>query len=177
MQHQLHAVELITIFTPSTPSFKERLAATELGRGLYGLSYRRELRVGELPGGDLSEGELRFVLTASRGHAESYTISAESGAVKLHGASEQGLLYAVFDFLERQGTRFGIDGDLYPVEAPGSLTLPDSGQPWVGEPRFAVRGLLPWPDFLNCVSVYNREDWRAYLESMLRMRFNTLGIH
>ncbi|MFZ1771475.1 MAG: hypothetical protein WAU00_19860, partial [Caldilinea sp.] len=177
MQHQLHAVELITIFTPSTPSFKERLAATELGRGLYGLSYRRELRVGELPGGDLSEGELRFVLTASRGHAESYTISAESGVVKLHGASEQGLLYAVFDFLERQGTRFGIDGDLYPVEAPGSLTLPDSGQPWVGEPRFAVRGLLPWPDFLNCVSVYNREDWRAYLESMLRMRFNTLGIH
>ncbi|MBE2239555.1 MAG: hypothetical protein IAE81_17330 [Caldilineaceae bacterium] len=177
MEHQFHGIELITIFTPSTPSFKERLAATELRRGLYGLGYRRDLRVGELPGGDLSEHELRFVLTASRGHTESYTISAESSAVKLHGAGEQALLYAVFDFLERQGTAFGIDGDLYPLETPASLHLPDAGQPWVGEPRFAVRGLLPWPDFLNCVSVYNREDWRAYLESMLRMRFNTLGIH
>jgi hypothetical protein len=27
------------------------------------------------------------------------------------------------------------------------------------------------------VTVYNREDWRAYLEAMLRMRFNTLGVH
>jgi hypothetical protein len=36
---------------------------------------------------------------------------------------------------------------------------------------------VPWPDFLNCVTVYNREDWRAYLEAMVRMRFNTLGVH
>jgi hypothetical protein len=27
------------------------------------------------------------------------------------------------------------------------------------------------------VTVYNREDWRAYLEAMVRMRFNTLGVH
>src|SRR5581483_4777498 len=46
-----------------------------------------------------------------------------------------------------------------------------------GEPRFAVRGLLPWPDFLNCISVYNAEDFRAYFEAMLRMRFNTFGMH
>src|SRR5208337_2925903 len=25
--------------------------------------------------------------------------------------------------------------------------------------------------------VYDREDWRAYLEAMVRMRFNTLGVH
>jgi hypothetical protein len=36
---------------------------------------------------------------------------------------------------------------------------------------------VPWPDFLNCVTIYNREDWRAYLEAMVRMRFNTLGVH
>ena len=27
------------------------------------------------------------------------------------------------------------------------------------------------------MTVYNREDWRAYLEAMVRMRFNTLGVH
>lgn len=37
--------------------------------------------------------------------------------------------------------------------------------------------MVPWPDFLNCVTVYNEEDFRACLEAMLRMRFNTLGIH
>ncbi len=40
-----------------------------------------------------------------------------------------------------------------------------------------MRGLLPWPDFLNCISVYNEEDFRAYFENMLRMRFNTFGMH
>ena len=40
-----------------------------------------------------------------------------------------------------------------------------------------MRGLLPWPDFLNCISVYNEEDFKAYFAAMLRMRFNTFGMH
>ena len=35
----------------------------------------------------------------------------------------------------------------------------------------------PWPNFLNSIAVFNREDFRAYLEAMMRMRFNTLGMH
>ena len=58
-----------------------------------------------------------------------------------------------------------------------ALNLPPAGQSWQAQPRFNARGLVPWPDFLNCVTVYNREDWRAYLEAMVRMRFNTLGVH
>ena len=58
-----------------------------------------------------------------------------------------------------------------------TLNLPPVGHPWQAQPRFDARGLVPWPDFLNCVTVYNREDWRAYLEAMVRMRFNTLGVH
>ena len=40
-----------------------------------------------------------------------------------------------------------------------------------------MRGLLPWPDFLNCISVYNDEDFKAYFAAMLRMRFNMFGMH
>ena len=58
-----------------------------------------------------------------------------------------------------------------------TLNLTAPGHPWQAQPRFGTRGLVPWPDFLNCVTVYNREDWRAYLEAMVRMRFNTLGVH
>ena len=40
-----------------------------------------------------------------------------------------------------------------------------------------MRGLLPWPDFLNCISVYNDEDFKAYFTNMLRMRLNMFGMH
>lgn len=177
MKHSLSAIERIWILTSSMPSFKERLAATELSRGLYQLGYRRDLRTAELPGPAPSENELIFALTWEARHKEEYSISATANRIALHGMSEQALLYSVFDFLEAQGARFGIDGELYPLVENPVLDLPDADAPWLRKPRFAVRGLLPWPDFLNCVSVYNREDWRAYLEAMLRMRFNTLGIH
>jgi hypothetical protein len=78
----------------------------------------------------------------------------------------------VFDFLERQGAFFGLDGEVYPLEPSRTLNLPPAGTVWLAQPRFSTRGLVPWPNFLNCVTVYNREDWRAYLEAMLRMRFN-----
>jgi len=113
---------------------------------------------------------------------EAYEISEQSGQgkasrIQFAAATPQALLYAVFDFLERQGAFFGLDGEVYPLEPSHQLNLPSAGDAWQAQPRFGTRGLVPWPDFLNCVTVYNREDWRAYLEAMVRMRFNTLGVH
>ncbi len=147
-------------------SFRVQLAERELLRGLTRLG--------------LEEAGVHFSLRVEparfRG-AEEYAISAAPPQVVLSGASEQALLYAVFDLLERQGAFFGIDGESYPLEPARELVLPAPAQPWMAAPRFAVRGLLPWPDFLNCITVYNGEDFRAYFESMLRMRFNTFGMH
>ncbi len=176
------SIHSIKIAAPVHPSFKERLAASELQRGLVQLGWRGALAVGSVGDFAARPGDLTFILVRGRASGESYTISAcadESGAVivEFAGVNEQALLYAVFDFLEHQGARFGIDGELYPIVPPTALVLPTADAPWASAPGFAVRGLLPWPDFLNCISVYNREDWRAYLEAMLRMRFNTLGIH
>jgi hypothetical protein len=108
---------------------------------------------------------------------ESYSISLRPEALVLSAAGEQALLYAVFDFLERQGVFFGIDGESYPFDSAKQLALPPENHPWEAIPRFAARGLLPWPDFLNCISVYNEEDFRAYFDMMLRMRFKTFGMH
>ena len=108
---------------------------------------------------------------------ESYSISARDREITVSAATDLALLYAVFDFLEHQGAYFGLDGESYPPELAGRLVLPAVNQPWQSSPRFAVRGLLPWPDFLNCISVYNDEDFQAYFEAMLRMRFNLFGVH
>ena len=151
---------------PAGPGFRRQLAERELLRGLNQLGL-------ENTGLTFS---LRIEPSGFRG-PEEYSISSESGGPIFSAAGEQALLYAVFDFLERQGAFFGIDGESYPLDAVRELRMPASGQPWTAAPRFAVRGLLPWPDFLNCITVYNREDFRAYFESMLRMRFNTFGMH
>ena len=178
MNYPISTSNQITILTTPRPTFKVRLAASELQRGLLRLGVTGCMIVGELPGPDSAPGDLRFVLTAGRNQDERYTIHATGpGTVAITGQGEQALLYGVFDFLERQGAYFGIDGDNYPLDGAAELQLPEQGQPWNGSPRFGTRGLLPWPDFLNCITVFNSEDYRAYLESMVRMRFNTLGIH
>lgn len=149
-------------------------------RGLTRLGIPNEVRLADRAT-DRSAGDLVIELRVEPKQfkgAEDYSISASApDRLTLAGASETALAFAVFEFLERQGAFFGIDGDSYPLDPASSLVLPSAAAPWTSSPRFPVRGLLPWPDFLNCITVYNEEDFRAYFESMLRMRFNTFGMH
>lgn len=165
--------------TAPAPSFRRRLAERELLRGLARILPGTEARLADnsvaAQSGDLVF-ELRLAPESFR-DAESYSIAAATGRVTLSAAGESGLLHAVFDFLERQGAFFGIDGESYPIAQATDLRLPPANRPWTGTPRFAVRGLVPWPDFLNCITVYNAEDFRAYFENMLRMRFNIFAMH
>src|SRR5215218_2541459 len=125
MHHSIPAIKRLSIFTVPNPSFKQRLAATELSRGLLQLGYEGHTVVGELPEPKARPGELRFVLSAGAEEDEGYKIAGgEDGGptiVTISGAGEQGLLYGVFGFLERQGAFFGLDGDLYPLDKPPAL--------------------------------------------------------
>ena len=175
----------IWIVREPNSGFQQQLASRELARGLRNLGLVREPVQAVAGQGQPPVASLVFALSTSREsirNPESYEISSTADVAKplrveFSGATQQAILYSVFDFLERQGAFFGLDGDVYPLEPAHALKVPVAGKPWQAEPRFSTRGLVPWPDFLNCVTVYNREDWRAYLEAMLRMRFNTLGVH
>jgi hypothetical protein len=185
MQSRLDPAATVWILLQPEAGFKEKLAARELARGLRNLGLAQEPRQAPLAGAQPGAADTVFSLLVGKErfrHHEAYEIALETGKpqgprVRLTGAAAQATLYAVFDFLERQGTFYGLDGEVYPLEPARALHLPAPNQPWRSEPRFSVRGLVPWPDFLNCVTVFNREEWRAYLEAMLRMRFNTLGVH
>jgi len=185
MQAKFDAVQTVWILTEAGAGFPEKLASRELARGLRNLGLTREPVRAELSGVEPAAADFVFTLIVNREgfkHPEAYEIAQEavSGkalSVRLTGATPQAVLYAVFDFLERQGAFFGLDGEIYPLDPAGALNLPPSNAPWRAQPRFNTRGLVPWPDFLNCLTVFNREEWRAYLEAMLRMRFNTLGVH
>jgi hypothetical protein len=177
----------IAIRPLAADSLKTRLATRELLSGLRMLHAATEVKQTS----DDSVANATFLtltLDPSRFKVnEDYEISASGDGAIFRASSEQALLYSVFDFLERQGVVFGVDGTTIPIDLPvgnlpagdrpAGLHLPGQGQPWSASPRFATRGLLPWPDFLNCISVYNGEDFKAYFAAMLRMRFNTFGMH
>jgi hypothetical protein len=169
----------LLIRTADAPGFRRRLAECELLRGLTRVMPGTEARfatgVTAADPGDLLF-DFRIEPEHFR-HPEAYSIAVAHSSVVLSAAGDTGLLYAVFDFLGRQGAVFGIDGECYPLDSAPELLLPPPNRPWTAQPRFAVRGLLPWPDFLNCITVFNEEDFRAYFENMLRMRFNTFGMH
>jgi hypothetical protein len=185
LQAKFGSTDKVWIVRDRHSGFPEQLASCELARGLRNLGLVREPVQALLGEGVLPASGIVFSLSVKKEafkHPEAYEISHESGGgkasrVRLTGATPQAVPYAVFDFLERQGAFFGLDGEVYPLEPAHALNLPPVGHPWQAQPRFNARGLVPWPDFLNCVTVYNREDWRAYLEAMVRMRFNTLGVH
>jgi len=185
MQAKFGSTEVVWIVRDANSSFAEQLASSELARGLRNLGLAREPVQAVVGASEQPSSGTIFSLSVKKGgfkHPEAYEISHESAGakvshVRLTGATPQAVAYAVFDFLERQGAFFGLDGEVYPLEPARALHLPTSSQPWQAQPRFQARGLVPWPDFLNCVTIYNREDWRAYLEAMVRMRFNTLGVH
>ncbi len=177
----------IAIRTLAPDSLKTRLATREVLSGLRTLHVATEVKqTGDENVANATLLTLTIDPSRFKGN-EDYEISASDDGATLRASSEQALLYAVFDFLERQGIVFGVDGTTVPIDRPGNdrpakdrpagLHLPAQGQPWSASPRFATRGLLPWPDFLNCISVYNDEDFKAYFAAMLRMRFNTFGMH
>ena len=185
MQATFDSKAPIWIVREPNSGFQQQLASRELARGLRNLGLARDAVQAMAGEGQPPASSLVFALSTSRQsirNPQSYDISNETVPGKplrlsFTGATQQAILYSVFDFLERQGAFFGLDGEVYPLESARALNLPPAGQPWQAQPRFNTRGLNPWPDFLNCVTVYNREDWRAYLESMMRMRFNNLGVH
>lgn len=176
----LSAAESNSLLIESLPSgsLHRRLAERELLRGLTRLQPAAEIKFTASPSSSQTGPIFRLRTDAgSFKDKESYSISARDREITVSAATDLALLYAVFDFLQHQGAYFGLDGETYPPEPAGRLILPAMNQPWHSSPRFTVRGLLPWPDFLNCISVYNDEDFQAYFEAMLRMRFNLFGVH
>jgi len=168
-------IQRITVRNLTANSPRSRLATRELLSGLRTLRIACEV----VESNDVTTAytlTLAIDPTRFRG-AEDYEISRTSKGASLHAPNDQALLYAVFEFLERQGMVFGIDGSTAPIDRVQSLILPENGQPWNATPRFGVRGLLPWPDFLNCISIYNIEDFKAYFANMLRMRLNMFAMH
>lgn len=158
---------------------KARLAKRELAHAMKKLFPSTQIIANSEPSAVEAEALLLTLRIESAGwmEGEVYRIRATNRECIIAAADEQNLLYAVFDFIERQGVIFGIDGPTLPIDRPTQPVLPLRNQEWSASPTFFTRGLLPWADFWNCISVYNEEDFQTYFANLLRMRLNMFGMH
>jgi len=174
-----HNVTRIAIVPPSQDGTITSFAVRDLHMGLRSLFPGAEVSLASTEARSLDGTAVLKLMVEKQGPLgrEDYRVIRQVSDVQMVAGSEQALLYAVCDFLERQGMIFGIDGPVTALDLPTELVLPETGHPWISSPAFSVRGLLPWPDFWNCISVYNQEDFRAYFANMVRMRMNMFGMH
>jgi hypothetical protein len=113
---------------------------------------------------DLAEQDIRLVTVAERGRP----------IVLLAGGSPVAVQWAVYAFLEHLGCGFFLGGDALPPRQPDA-PLPDLDVR--ARPVFAVRGTLPWYNFLNSPTVWNLDDYRRFFDQLAKQRANFVGFH
>ncbi len=89
--------------------------------------------------------------------------SADGQAVLVITAAQPvGVLYGVYQLLERLGFGFYLGGDTFP--AAGSPLAVDAALDESHVPAFAVRGALPWGNLPN--AAWDLEDWKYYYDQL-----------
>lgn len=182
------------VFIAADASWHERVAAAEVRRYLF-------LRTGRLPplrevrsfarvpakavavlekGGSLAPGlNADVAAKIAAFEAEDYWLKTLPGAARtvlIAGGSGPAVLYGAYQFAEKLGVRFGLEGDVVPdarIE-PASLAL-DLDE--TGRPLFAVRGIQPFHDFPEGPDWWTLQDYKAVLAQLPKLRMNFFGLH
>ncbi len=94
--------------------------------------------------------------------------------VLISGGDDFGTLYGAYRFIEELGVRFYLHDDVVPevktALQPGNLDIN-------GKPLFALRGILPFHDFPEGPDWWSRDDYKAYIAQLPKMRMNFIGFH
>jgi hypothetical protein len=105
---------------------------------------------------------------------EGYRLRTTRDRVILASSTPRGALWAAYGTLERLGVGFFLGGDA--LAGAGPPRLP-AGIAEVHRPAFAVRGSLPWYNFLDSPTTWDRDDYRYFFDQMAKMRMNFVGFH
>jgi hypothetical protein len=171
----------------------ERQAALELQRYLYAV-----LR--DLPRVEVVEnvplGASGFVVGTAEnlpgtGLAYPFGLAAPSGdgyvlrsisegrrsLVVVSAPTPKGVLNGVYGLLEEMGYGFYLGGDTLPSSVPSMGELSGRGLSVSKTPAFAVRGSLPWFNFLNSPTTWELADYQWFFDQLTHMRCNFVGFH
>jgi hypothetical protein len=94
--------------------------------------------------------------------------------VLVAGGSGPAVLYAAYQFAEKLGVRFSLEGDVVPD---GTIDRPVLDLDEAGRPLFAVRGIQPFHDFPEGPDWWTLENYKAILTQLPKLRMNFFGLH
>jgi hypothetical protein len=98
-------------------------------------------------------------------------------SISITGHDDNGLLYAVYELLERLGFGFYPDRDVIPKEV---CLQSLNGLNFKSEPAIPLRGMfvIPWFDDLPCYAIYwNYNRWELFVDWMAKQKMNFLRLH
>ena len=155
--HDLPSVEAVENVPPRASGFVVGTSENLPGTGLaypFGL---------EPPSGD---GYL--LRSISEGRRSLVVISAPT---------PKGVLNGVYGLLEELGYGFYLGGDTLPASVPSMGEIAGRGLSVSKTPAFAVRGSLPWFNFLNSPTTWELADYQWFFDQLTHMRCNFAGFH
>lgn len=110
--------------------------------------------------------------------AESYSLANKTEAGKklavICGYDERGLLYGVYDALEKLGYRFYLSEDFKPKP---TESLSFDNLKGTNKPLFGERIVFNWHNFLSGITGWNLEEFKQWIDASVQMKYNTLMFH
>lgn len=110
--------------------------------------------------------------------SESYSLANKTEAGKelavICGYDERGLLYGVYDALEKLGYRFYLSENFKP-KAITSLSF--ESFKGTNKPLFGERIVFNWHNFLSGITGWNIEEYKQWIDASVQMKYNTLMFH
>ena len=118
-------------------------------------------------------------IKAGSGEEQNYTLERRTSAgatiLTIQSGGISGAANGFHHALRLMGFGFSFFADHLP-DAP-ALQWPYPGEKIAVQPAFAVRGLLPWHNFLNSPTTWNYADYEQYFLTLWRWGANTALFH
>jgi hypothetical protein len=133
---------------------------------VIGTPQNNELISQRISAGDIS-------LPTGKYASQGYAIKTVGSTIYLAASSDTGISPGVYDLLQQYGAYFQISGEIFPLRDAFSVKNINVSV----APAFRYYGLLPWDNFLSGMSGWNEEDFRLFIDRMVRLRLNFIEFH
>lgn len=115
----------------------------------------------------------KLVLPIGKNSDQGYALKTIGKTIYVAGHTDQGVLYGLYELLERYGVYYQISGERLPDKSAFTVKNLDI----CVSPIFKYRGLLPWDNFLCGMSGYNFSDYKDLVDRAARMKLNMIQFH
>ncbi len=134
-----------------------------------------QFALGHAGDGGIGDGLLTSGGISTTDEPEGFALRRSGDTILIVGADEAGAVYGVYALLEEAyGCGFFLGSEVVPA---GTANLLPDALDLQRAPQFATRGLLPWYDFLSGPTAWNLPEYKLYIDRMVRMGLNFLGLH